>query len=138
MLYLLVADSHCVSWNESVQFPYQTHSMELKSQHQYYAMSTHVDGDDTGQSQSKMFWTWRQGYFQYCKVTQAVQMVCGCSSHAHDECLTLSYRNDTAGSSHPHRGQEKQFCSGFAGGRPLSRICVVASLINLTWNRLIK
>ena len=49
MLYLLVADSHCVSWNESVQFLYETHSMELKSQHQYYAVSTRVDDDDTAQ-----------------------------------------------------------------------------------------
>ena len=46
----LVADSHCVSWNESVQFPYQTYSMELKTKHHnYYAMSTRVDDDDTGQ-----------------------------------------------------------------------------------------
>lgn len=45
----LVADSHCVSWNESVQFPYQTHYMELKFKHQYYAVSTRVDDDDTGQ-----------------------------------------------------------------------------------------
>ena len=75
-------------------------------------------------------------YFQYCKVTQAVQMVGGCSSHAHDECLTLSYKNDTNISSHPHRGQEKEFCSGSDGGRTLSGICfIAASLINLTWNR---
>ena len=42
--------SHCVSRNESVQYQCQTHSMELKTKHQnYYAMSTRVDDDDTGQ-----------------------------------------------------------------------------------------